>query len=101
MHLVEILLPVLDNGGTRFPEAKFTAVQAELTKRFGGVTAFMRAPAHGTNEDGGKVEHDDIAILEVMTDKLDRHWWATYRQLLEEAFDQDEIVIRATAIDRL
>ena len=101
MQLVEILLPVFGNEGALFPEGKFTAVRAELTKRFGGVTAFMRAPAHGTNEDGGKVQHDDIVIMEVMTDKLDRHWWATYRQQLEEAFDQDEIVIRATAIDRL
>jgi hypothetical protein len=35
-----------------FSEAKFTALRAQLTERFGVVTAFIRAPARGTNEDG-------------------------------------------------
>ena len=58
----------------------------------------MRAPAHGTTEDKGQVQHDDIVILEVMTEALDRNWWASYRTRLEEEFGQDEIVIRATAM---
>jgi hypothetical protein len=101
MHLIEILLPVFDNDGERFPETKFTALRAQLTERFGGATAFMRAPAHGTNEDGDKVQQDDIVIVEVMAENLDRDWWATYRRQLEKDFAQDEIVIRATSIDRL
>jgi hypothetical protein len=100
MHLVEILLPIFGNEGDRFPEAKFTAVRAHLRRRFGGVTAFMHSPAHGTSQDGGKVQHDDIVIMEVMTENLDRDWWSTYRRRLERDFAQDEIVIRATGIDR-
>jgi hypothetical protein len=65
------------------------------------VTAFMRAPAHGTTEDKGQFQHDDIVILEVMTDALDRNWWASYRTRLEREFGQDEIVIRATEMLRL
>ena len=101
MHLVEILLPLFGNDGNRFAEAKYTTVRETLTEHFGGVTAFMRAPAHGTNDDKGRVQHDDIVLLEVMTEALDRNWWASYRTRLEEEFEQDEIVIRATATMRL
>jgi hypothetical protein len=101
MHLVEILLPVRDNEGNRFGDATFAAVREHLTKRFGGVTAFLRAPAHGTNESNGAVQHDDIVIFEVMTDVLDRECWATYRRELERRFVQDEIVIRASSMERL
>jgi hypothetical protein len=45
--------------------------------------------------------HDDIVIYEVMTDTVDRQWWERYRRSLEEAFAQDEIIIRASAITRL
>jgi hypothetical protein len=67
MHLVESFLPVWDNESRAFEVAKFKAVREELTKRFGGVTGFSRAPAHGTNKGGGEVQHDDIVIMEVTT----------------------------------
>ena len=101
MHLIEILLPVHDNQGRAFPEAKFAAIRQALTSRFGGATAFTRAPAQGTFEDKGKVQHDDIVIFEVMADALERDWWAAYRSKLEDEFAQDEIVIRASEITRL
>jgi hypothetical protein len=101
MHVVEILLPLSDNDGRRFPEQKFAAVRCALTERFGGATSFTRAPAHGTFVEGGSVQHDDIVIFEVMTHTLDRDWWAAYRSTLEDEFAQDEIVIRATKVDRL
>jgi hypothetical protein len=101
MHLVEIFLPVGDNKGRAFEVAQFKAVREELTKRFGGVTSFSRAPAHGTNKGGGEVQHDDIVIMEVMTDELDRDWWASYRKRLEKEFAQDEILIRASTITKL
>lgn len=101
MHLVEILLPVRDNEGRRFAARKFAGVREELTERFGGVTTFTRAPAHGTNESDGSVQHDDIVIFEIMTLTLDREWWVSYRRGLEHRFAQDEIVIRASTIERL
>ena len=51
--------------------------------------------------DEGAVDHDDIVVIEVMTDDLDSTWWAAFRSELEERLDQEEIVIRATAIERL
>jgi hypothetical protein len=101
MHLVEILLPLTRRDGSPQPQERFGQVRAELVRRFGGVTAFTRAPAEGLWDDGGQVERDQIVTLEVMADSLDRGWWADYRALLEQAFEQDEVAIRATAIEQL
>jgi hypothetical protein len=101
INLVEILLPVTDNEGRQHPRHLFALVERELTERFGGVTSFTRAPAHGVTEDGGRKVHDDIIVVEVMTETLDRDWWASYRRTLEDRFRQEEIVIRAIDILRL
>ena len=101
MHLIEILLPVADNNGRRFEWTMFARIRDELTRHFGGVTAFTRAPAQGSNAAGSTVVHDDIVVVEVMADTLDTKWWATYREWLERDFVQEEIVIRASTIVRL
>lgn len=96
MHLIELLLP----AGEQFAQQRRTVVD-ELSSRFGGVTAFTRAPAKGCFEQGGKRVEDDIVVIEVMTEQLDTLWWETLRERLEHEFAQDEIVIRSTAILRL
>jgi hypothetical protein len=101
MQLVQILLPLTDNDGKPFAANLFAQVRRELTERFGGLTAFTRAPAEGAWKDAGETQHDDIIVLEVMTESLDRAWWTKYRQELELRFDQDEIVIRAQEITLL
>jgi hypothetical protein len=102
MHLVQILLPLYDNGGDPFGRAPFDRVRDELTERFGGVTAYLRSPAEGAwREPDGDVARDDVAILEVMAERLERAWWAEYREELERRFRQDEVVVRATPVERL
>lgn len=102
MHLVEVLLPVYDNDGTPFARDMFDEVRRELTDRFGGVTAFVRAPAEGLwKEEDGAVVRDDIVLFEVMTVRLDRSWWEDYRNVLRARFHQDELVVRASAVQRL
>ena len=101
MVLVEILLPLLDNERKPFRQEMFEQVRDELAKRFGGVTAFRRSPAEGVWREGGEVKSDEVVIYEVMTDSLDRAWWAGYRQDLEGRFRQEAIVIRASQIERL
>ncbi|OAI82835.1 hypothetical protein AYO27_16820 [Rhizobium sp. GHKF11] len=96
-YLVEILLPVTPAVSDRALET----VRFELTNRFGGVTVHDPVPADGLWKDGRKVEQDRILLLEVMTDELDRHWWAQYRQSLETLFSQDKIIVRALSIERL
>ena len=102
MHLVQILLPLRDNDGKPFPREWLDGVRHALTERFGGVTAHLRAPAAGAwKDEEGDVARDDVVIVEVMADALDRGWWAGYRRELERRFRQDEIVIHATEIERL
>ena len=102
MHVIEILLPLKRNDGSDQPKALFGAVRSELIDAFGGLTAFTRAPAEGLWESGdGAVERDSIVILEVMAETIDRQWWRDYRALLERRFEQDAVVIRASAAERL
>ena len=101
MHLVQLLLP-LRHRGADFPRAMFARVRSELAERFGGVTAYLRAPAQGLWEDeDGECVRDEVVLVEVMVDDLDREWWRAYRGELEQRFDQDEIVLRATGVERI
>jgi hypothetical protein len=36
-----------------------------------------------------------------MTDKIDRRWWKQYRVSVENLFEQDEIVVRASGFRKL
>ena len=101
MHLVEILLPLAGNDGRRFPPALYREVRRELVERFGGLTAFTRAPAEGVWRDEGRTARDDVMVLEVMDDHLDRGWWSDYRRRLEARFRQDVIVVRAQTYEAL
>jgi len=101
MHLVQLLLPLMDQDGKPFPRSLYRRIREVLTERFGGLTAYTRAPAVGLWDEGEGVTIDDIVVYEVMVEELDRNWWQQYRQQLEEELDQDELVIRAQVIDRL
>ena len=102
MHLIQILLPLADNEGRRFSSTDYGRVRAELTNRFGGLTAFSRAPAEGLwKDEDARTAQDDIVVFEVMAADLDRDWWRRYRADLERRFRQDSLVIRAQPIDVL
>jgi len=101
MHLVQILLPIYDNAGAPLPRALYDRVREELAGRFGGLTAFTRAPAEGHWRAEGETARDDIVIFEVMADNLDQAWWRAYRIELERAFRQEAIVVRAQEIQLL
>ena len=101
MFLVEILLPLYDNGGGRFGAEEFDRVRDELAERFGGVTAFRRSPAEGVWRDGGGESRDRIVVFEVMADELDRAWWRDHRRELERRFRQEKMVVRATEFEEL
>jgi hypothetical protein len=101
-RLVQLLLPLADEKGKPFPASLYQQVAQELTERFGGLTAYARAPAAGLWEERpGKTTRDDIVVYEVMVDALDAAWWAKYRGTLEVRFAQDELVVRAQEIRRL
>ena len=101
-HLVQLLLPLADNDGRRFDEARFASVRRELTQQFGGVTAFMRSPATGLwKKTSGEIDRDEVVTVEVMVETLDREWWRTYRDLIAQTFGQEALVIRAIPIEKL
>ena len=100
-YLVQILLPVYDNAGQRLPTDHYNEVRAKLTNMFGGLTAYTRAPAEGLWDSGSTVKRDDLVVIEVMVDSLDRTWWEDYRRELEQLFHQDEIVVRAHGYEPL
>ena len=94
--LVQLLLPVAGRKKT------YEDVLHELTERFGGATAYSRAPAAGLwKNPSDRTERDDIIVLEVMVDRVDRAWWAAFRRRLEKRLRQKEIVVRAHEIRTL
>jgi hypothetical protein len=95
-YLVQILLPVYDNAGRAFDAGEYARLRSELADRFGGVTAYTRAPARGVwKDDAGETTRDDIVIFEVMTADLDQVWWTEFRKHLETRFRQDTLIVRA------
>jgi hypothetical protein len=101
MHLVQVLLPLFDNEGRPQNVEHHDRVRQELTERYGGLTAYTRAPAEGFWKDAGLTRKDQIVVLEVMVPRLLTGWWRTYRTELEKRFQQEKIVIRAFEISEI
>ena len=101
MTLIDILLPLCDNAGHPQPPEAFADLRRLLMERFGGLTAFTRSPAEGLWADGAGIERDEIVVLEVMADYLDRTWWSALRKRLEARFHQQSVVIRAHQVEPL
>ncbi len=102
MRLIQFLLPLTDDKGQPFDQAAFARVTQELTERFGGVTAYLRAPAEGAwKDEAGAVSRDQVVIYEVMVETLDRAWWREYKARLEQTFRQEQILVRATEVEQL
>lgn len=97
MYLIQILLPLYDNGGTPFTQRDYIQVRDELTERFGGITSFLRSPAEGLwRETPSLTVRDDIVIYEVMSETLDREWWHGYRAELTRRFRQEMLIVRVS-----
>lgn len=103
MHLIQLLIPIYDNEGRPFQRDTFDGIRAQLIERFGGLTAFVQAPALGLWKDteNGTTARDDMILIEVMVEIFERKWWSAYRTELERIFRQDEVVVRAIACERI
>ena len=100
--LIQVILPLYDNERRPFSPTELVRVRRELTDRFGGITAYTRAPAEGFWEDAdGHTRRDDVVIVEVMVEMLERDWWQRYGRELAGRFAQEEMVIRALAFESL
>lgn len=100
-HLVQLLLPTHTRSGAAVASEQFARVRVELTERFGGVTAYTRSPATGLwkREEDDAIERDQVIMVEVVVEDLDRAWWTAYREQLELRFDQEEVHARALPMD--
>jgi hypothetical protein len=99
MRLVRFYLPLRDNSGDPFPSHMFRSVEAELSSRFGGVTAHLQSPASGLWRDGGEVHADDVVIFEVLAKKEDLDWWTAYRGRLASDFRQKSILMMLQQVE--
>lgn len=101
-YLVQLLLPLRMRDGGEVPADWFARVRAELTERFGGVTAYTRSPATGLwKRTEADIERDQVMMVEVVVEHFDREWWAGYREQLEQRFHQREIHARAIAMESI
>ena len=101
MHVVQLLLPVCDNAKQRFSQDLYERVSTDLTRQFGGLTAYTRAPAAGLWQEGGDAVRNDVVVYEVMAGSLDRDWWRAFRARVERDFRQDHVIIRAQSSELL
>jgi hypothetical protein len=101
VHRVQLLLPLSYDDGGAIPRRTLAEVRRELTERFGGVTAYGRAPAQGWWRRGERTRRDDIVVVEVMVARVDASWWRRYRRRLERTLRQRELVIRSHRVRRL
>jgi hypothetical protein len=93
--VVQILLPS-PGGGKTAGEVELGQTRAELVERYDGVTAYLRSPAQGAwTAPDGRIERDDVIMIEVVVDTFDRAWWHAYARRLAGRFHQDTIHIRA------
>lgn len=93
MRLVRFYLPLRDNDGQAFPASMFRAIEAELSGRFGGVTAHLQSPASGLWRHGEEMHADDVVIFEVLSPESERDWWSSYRERLARDFRQKAVLI--------
>ncbi|MBS3647423.1 hypothetical protein KEU06_02140 [Pseudaminobacter sp. 19-2017] len=96
MHLIDVFLPLDRGDGSEVRPEEIEDLVHDFTHRFGGATAFTRAPAEGLWHTGETVARDRIVIIEVMVEELDETWWAELRKRLEDEFIQEKVLIRAT-----
>jgi hypothetical protein len=89
------------NTGEPFEQKLFADLRDELAERFGGITAYTRAPVRGVWQEIEQVVRDDLISYEIMIKTLDEKWWREFRESLENRFQQQSIVVRAHEIDLL
>jgi hypothetical protein len=95
MVLIQLLLPTTTTKGPVGREL-FERTRLELAERFGGLTAYVRAPAEGLwTASSGQQERDNVVMVEVVAEEFDRAWWQRYAATLAERFEQRVVHVRA------
>jgi len=61
------------NTGEPFEQKLFADLRDELAERFGGITAYTRAPVRGVWQEIEQVVRDDLISYEIMIETLDEN----------------------------
>jgi hypothetical protein len=94
--LIQILLPRRGGGSGDVPDADYALTRTELVERFGGVGAYLRSPAQSAwTAPDGRVDRDEVVMVEAVTETFDREWWRGYAVRLAGRFRQETIHVRA------
>jgi hypothetical protein len=102
MVLIQLLLPTSPAARGAADRNALIDTARELGDAFGGLTAYVRAPAKGLwTSPAGHTEEDDVVMIEVVTERFDRVWWKQYSAALAIRFGQDAIHVRALPIELL
>ena len=102
MFLIELFVPLAKPQGGSIDQAVFDRIKQQLAERFGGVTAFVQAPAEGVwKSPSEETIEDRVAILQVMMKEIDVNWWREFRTTLEQELDQDEILVRSIYVNKI
>lgn len=103
MVLIQLLLPItVPNQPPSVGTAALADTRRELTEAFSGSTAYLRSPAKGLwTAPDGEVEQDEVVMVEVVAEALDREWWCGYAAMLATRFQQQVIHVRALPIELL
>jgi hypothetical protein len=98
-----MLLPTTASGEDAPPVGvAWTETRRELTEKFDGLTAYTRSPAKGVwTAPDGHAEHDDVVMVEIVTDTFEHAWWRMYAARLAARFGQKSIHVRAISIELL
>ena len=99
-YLIQILLPRVGTNREPIDDSRFAETRQELVDRFGGVTAYLRAPAQGAwTAPDGRVERDEVVMVEVLSDDFDRAWWRSFSVTLATRFQQESVHVRALSVE--
>jgi hypothetical protein len=99
-YLIQILLPRIGTNNEPIEDWLFAETRRELIDAFGGITAYTRAPAQGAwTSPEGRVERDEVVMVEVIAEAFDREWWRAFAATLETRFVQESIHVRAIAFE--
>src|SRR5918993_5380913 len=99
MVLIQMLLPTRSPEGAAFADDLMRRTREELMERFGGLTAYTRAPATGVwASPEGHVEVDSVVMIEVLSENFEKAWWRAYADTLKGRFRQESIHIRANDV---
>jgi hypothetical protein len=99
-YLIQMLLPRVRTDNQPIEESLFAETRQELIDQFGGITAYTRAPAQGAwTSPEGRLERDEVVMVEVVTEAFDRKWWRAFAASLETRFAQEKIHVRAIAFE--